>query len=86
MLEFLNADYTFLNEHLARHYGIEGVVGEKYRKVSLNDTVRRGILSHASFLTLTSNPNRTSPVLRGKWIMENILGTPPTSTPICSTD
>ena len=77
VLEFLDADYTFVNERLARHYGIPGIVGDAFRRVSLAGTPRGGILTQASILTLTSNPTRTSPVKRGKWILENILGTPP---------
>jgi hypothetical protein len=77
----LDADETFLNESLASFYGVEGVSGEQFRKVSLGDTPRRGILTHASILTLTSNPTRTSPVKRGKWILENVLGTPPPEPP-----
>lgn len=72
----LTADYTFINEPLARHYGLEGVTGAEFRKVSLEDTPRRGIFGHGSFLTLTSYPNRTSPVLRGQYILENLLHTP----------
>jgi len=79
--EFLNADYTFVNERLARHYGLEGVSGKEFRRVSLASTPRAGVLTHASVLTLTSNPTRTSPVKRGKWILENILGTPPPDPP-----
>ncbi len=75
--DLLKADYTFLNERLAKHYGVDGVVGNKFQKVSSDKTDREGILSHASILTLTSNPNRTSPVKRGKWIMENLLGEEP---------
>src|SRR5262249_57902966 len=73
-LELLTADYTFVNERLARHYGIPGVRGEELRRVSLTDTPRAGILTHAGVLTVTSGPTRTSPVKRGKWILENILG------------
>ena len=80
-LELLTADYTFLNERLALHYGIAGVRGSHFRRVSLRDTGRRGLLGHGSILTVTSRPNRTSPVLRGKWILENILGTPPPAPP-----
>src|SRR5262249_48001239 len=76
LLEFLDADYTFLNERLAKHYGIPFVKGEEFRKVLLEGQ-RGGILTHASVLSITSNPTRTSPVKRGKWILENILGTPP---------
>jgi hypothetical protein len=78
VLDLLDADYTFLNERLARHYGIAGVHGERFRRVSLPaDSVRRGLLGQGSILTGTSRANRTSPVIRGKWILENIFGTPP---------
>jgi len=77
VLEFIDSDYTFLNERLARHYGVKGVLGENFRRVSLVGTPRGGILTHASVLAVTSNPTRTSPVKRGKWILDNILGTPP---------
>ena len=77
ILEFIDSDFTFLNEQLARHYGIPGVKGNYFRRVSLTDHNRGGVLTQASILTITSNPTRTSPVKRGKWIMENILGTPP---------
>ncbi len=77
-LDLLDADYTFLNERLARHYGIPGVYGERFRRVSLPPgSVRRGLLGQGSILTGTSRANRTSPVIRGKWILENIFGTPP---------
>jgi hypothetical protein len=77
-VDLLGADYTFLNERLARHYGILTVKGSHFRRVTLPpDSVRRGLLGHGSVLTLTSYPDRTSPVVRGKWILENILGTPP---------
>jgi hypothetical protein len=75
--DLLRADYTFLNERLARHYGVKGITGPKFQKVTSGKTRRQGILTHASILTLTSNPNRTSPVKRGKWIMENLLGEEP---------
>jgi hypothetical protein len=81
ILDLLDTEETFLNQTLASHYGVEGVTGEAFRKVSLADTQRRGILTHASILTLTSNPTRTSPVKRGKWILENVLGTPPPEPP-----
>ncbi len=77
----LSADFTFLNERLARHYGIDGVKGEDFRKVSIADTPRRGLLGQGSFLTLTSHQTRTSPVLRGKYVLENILNTPPPPAP-----
>src|SRR5262245_39499889 len=81
-LDLLDADYTFLNERLARHYGIPGVYGERFRRVSLPpDSVRRGLLGQGSILTDTSRANRTSPVIRGKWILENIFGTPPPAPP-----
>ena len=79
--EMLSSDFTFLNKQLAAHYGIEGVESEEFQRVSLDQLPRRGVLSHASVLTLTSNPGRTSPVKRGKWILENILGTPPPDPP-----
>ena len=81
ILEFLTGDFTFINERLARHYGMNGVRGETLRKITLPDGKRIGLLTHASILTLTSNPTRTSPVKRGKWIMENVLGTPPPDPP-----
>ena len=82
VLDLLGADYTFLNERLARHYGIRGVYGERFRRVSLPaDSPRRGLLGQGSILTGTSRANRTSPVIRGKWILENILGTPPPPPP-----
>jgi hypothetical protein len=81
VLELIDSDYTFVNERLAKHYGIEGVKGGEFRKVKLPDNRRGGILAQASVLTVTSNPTRTSAVKRGKWIMENILGTPPPPPP-----
>ena len=81
VLEFLTSDTTFLNERLARHYGIPHVYGSHFRPVTLADGNRGGILGHASLLTATSYANRTSPVLRGKWILENILGAPPPPAP-----
>ncbi|MDA8743235.1 DUF1592 domain-containing protein [Rubripirellula amarantea] len=77
----LDADFTYLNEQLARYYGISGVTGDNFRKVSLAGTPRGGLLTHASVLTVTSNPTRTSPVKRGKWILDNLLGTPPPPAP-----
>jgi len=77
VFEFLTADYTFVNERLAKHYGIPGVTGEEFQRVSLKGQPRAGVLTHASILTLTSNPTRTSPVKRGKWVLENLLATPP---------
>ena len=81
VLELLTADYTFVNERLALHYGLAGVRGSHFRRVALRGTARRGLLGHGSILTVTSRPNRTSPVLRGKWIIENILGAPPPAPP-----
>lgn len=81
VLDLLAADYSFLNERLAKHYGIDGVYGEEFRKVPLEDPNRGGILTQASVLTVTSNPTRTSPVKRGKWILDNVLGTPPPDPP-----
>lgn len=81
LLEMLTADYTFVNERLARHYGFQGVSGSQFRKVSYPDDRRRGVLGHASILTLTSHGNRTSPVLRGKWVLEVLLGSPPPPPP-----
>ncbi len=81
VLELLTADYTFVNERLARHYGIDGVYGSRFRKVHIDDENRRGLLGQASILTITSYPNRTSPVLRGKWVLENVLGTPSPAPP-----
>ncbi|MFM9066288.1 MAG: DUF1592 domain-containing protein, partial [Planctomycetota bacterium] len=81
IFDFLTADFTFLNERLAKFYGVEEIKGGQFRRVSLEGTPRLGVLTHGSILTLTSNPTRTSPVKRGKWIMENILGTPPPDPP-----
>jgi Protein of unknown function (DUF1592)/Protein of unknown function (DUF1588)/Protein of unknown function (DUF1585)/Protein of unknown function (DUF1595) len=77
LFDFLTGDYTFVNGRLARFYGLPGVTGDEFEKVSLAGTPRRGVLTHASVLTLTSNPTRTSPVKRGKWVLDNLLGTPP---------
>ena len=77
----LRADYTFLNERLARHYGIPDVHGVQFRRVEYPDETRGGLLGHASLLTITSYANRTSPVVRGVWLLENILGTPPSPAP-----
>ena len=84
VLDLLTADYTFVNERLARHYDIPYVYGSHFRRVSLGqlpDDARRGLLGHASILAVTAYPNRTSPVLRGKWVLENLLGTPPAAPP-----
>jgi hypothetical protein len=77
VLEFLDSDYTFLNEQLAKLYGIDGVGGQQFRRVSLTGKERGGLLTQASILTLTSTSTRTAPVKRGKWVLDNILGTPP---------
>ena len=82
LLDFLAADYTFINESLAKHYGIPGIKGSHFRRITTTKQKRRGMLTHASILTLTSQPERTSPVLRGKFILENILDiTPPPPPP-----
>jgi len=80
-LELLTADYTFVNERLARHYGIPNVYGSRFRRVQVTDPNRRGLLGQASLLTLTSVATRTSPVLRGKYIISNLLNTPPLAPP-----
>ena len=79
--ELLTADYTFLNERLARHYGIDGVVGPQFRRVTLEDPVRHGLLGKGSMLLRTSYGDRTSPVLRGAWVLDKLMGTPPTPPP-----
>ncbi|MEP3930155.1 DUF1592 domain-containing protein, partial [Rhodopirellula bahusiensis] len=79
--ELLSADFTYMNEALARFYGVNDVRGNEFRKVSLSGTPRGGLLTHASVLTVTSNPTRTSPVKRGKWILDNLLNTPPPPAP-----
>jgi hypothetical protein len=76
VLDLLNADYSFINERLARHYGIPDIYGSRFRRVSINEPSRRGLLGQGSILAITSHAERTSPVLRGKWILENILGLP----------
>ena len=81
VVELLDADYTFLNERLARHYGIPNVYGNHFRRVALEHEERKGLLGKGSILTATSYANRTSPVLRGKWVLDNVLGTPPPPPP-----
>ena len=81
LLELFDADYTFLDERLAQHYGIDGVFGDEFRRLSYPDERRRGVLGHGSVLQLTSMSDRTSPVLRGKWVMEVLMGTPPPPPP-----
>jgi mono/diheme cytochrome c family protein len=81
LLDLLDADYTFVNERLAKHYGIPHVYGPYFRRVAVPSDARRGLLGQGSLLLVTSNPNRTSPVIRGKWILENLLGAPPPLPP-----
>src|SRR5207248_3560919 len=81
ILDFIDGKYTFLNERLAQLYGIPGVTGPDFRKVDLTGTVRGGVLTQASVLTVSSYATRTSPVLRGKWILENLLNAPPPPPP-----
>ena len=81
VIELLTADHTFLNERLARHYGIPNVYGSRFRRVSFSDARRGGLLGHGGILTLTSYPTRTSPVQRGRWLLDNILGAPPPPPP-----
>jgi hypothetical protein len=81
VMELLNANYTFVNERLARHYGIPNVYGSRFRRVTLTEEARFGLFGKGSILMVTALPNRTSPVQRGKWVMENVLGTPPPPPP-----
>jgi hypothetical protein len=81
VLDLLTADYTYLNERLALHYGIRDVKGDRFRRVKLADSHRWGLLGKGGILMVTSYPNRTAPVLRGEWIMDTLLGTPPTAPP-----
>jgi hypothetical protein len=85
VLDLLNADYTFVNERLARHYGIPNIYGDHFRRITIKDDARRGLLGQGSFLLVTSVADRTSPVARGKWILENMLGVsapvPPPNVP-----
>ena len=81
LTELLTADYTYVNQRLAKHYGLPAIAGDGFQRVSLADVPRRGILTHASILTLTSDPARTLPVKRGKWIMANVLGNAPPEPP-----
>jgi hypothetical protein len=85
VVDLLTADYTFVNERLAKHYGIPNVYGDQFRRVPVTDEARRGLLGQGSILTVTSHADRTSPVVRGKWILENLLGTaaplPPPNVP-----
>jgi hypothetical protein len=82
VMELLDANYSFLNERLARHYGVEGIYGSRFRKAEFPDKSQRGgLMAHGSLLAVTSYPGRTSPVLRGKWLLDNLLGTPPPPPP-----
>jgi hypothetical protein len=81
VIDLLNADYTFVDETLARHYGIPNVRGSRFRRVAITDEARRGLLGQGSFLLVTSVANRTSPVSRGKWVLENLMGVPPPLPP-----
>jgi hypothetical protein len=81
VLDFLNAPFTYLNGALARHYGIAGVDGEEFQRVELNGRERGGLLTQGSMLTVSSYPTRTSPVLRGKWVLENLMGAAPPPAP-----
>jgi hypothetical protein len=82
VLDLYRADFTFVNELLARHYGFPGIAGNEFRKVQYPDDTRRGVLGQGSVLVQTSYANRTSPVLRGKWVMEVLMGTPPPPPPM----
>jgi hypothetical protein len=81
VLDLMTADYTFVNERLATHYGIPNVYGSQFRRVTLDDEARRGLLGKGAILTVTSHATRTSPVVRGKWILDNILNAPPPPPP-----
>src|SRR5262249_1232150 len=81
VVDLLNADYTFVNERLARHYGMPNIYGSQFRRVKVPSEARRGLLGQASILTVSSYPNRTSPVQRGKWVLTNLLGVPPSPPP-----
>jgi Protein of unknown function (DUF1592)/Protein of unknown function (DUF1588)/Protein of unknown function (DUF1585)/Protein of unknown function (DUF1587)/Protein of unknown function (DUF1595)/Ca-dependent carbohydrate-binding module xylan-binding/Planctomycete cytochrome C len=81
ILDLIDSDFTYVNERLARHYGIAGIKGEQFRRVKLKGRERGGLVTQASILTVTSNPTRTSPVKRGRWVLEQLLGTPPPPPP-----
>jgi mono/diheme cytochrome c family protein len=81
VVDLLDSDYTYLNERLAEHYGIEGIYGSEFRRVNLEDDTRHGLLGQASILTVTSYPNRTAPTIRGKWVLEQLLGMSPPPPP-----
>jgi hypothetical protein len=79
--DLLNTDYTFVNQRLAEHYGMKGIYGNEFRRVAVTDPNRQGLLGQASIMTVTSYPNRTAPTIRGKWVLEQLLGTPPPPPP-----
>jgi mono/diheme cytochrome c family protein len=81
VMELLNGNYTYVNERLAKHYGIPNIYGDRFRRVTITDGIRGGLLGQGGILTATSYPNRTSPVLRGKWVLDNLLGSPPPPPP-----
>jgi hypothetical protein len=81
VVDLLKTDYTFVNQRLAEHYGIKGVVGNEFRRVTLDDPQRQGLLGKASVMSVTAYPNRTAPTIRGKWVLEQLLGTPPPPPP-----
>jgi hypothetical protein len=81
VLDLMTADYTFVNERLARHYGVPNVKGSQFRRVTVTDEARRGLLGHGSVLMVSSHTDRTSPVVRGKWILDNLMGAPPPAPP-----
>src|ERR1700682_1768202 len=80
-IDLLNADYTFVNERLAVHYGIPNVYGSHFRRVPVTDEARKGLVGKGAILLVPSQPDRTSPVVRGKWILDNLLGAPPPPPP-----
>jgi hypothetical protein len=81
VIDLLTTDYTYLNERMAQHYGIKGIYGGEFRRVKIEDPNRYGLLGQASILAVTSYPNRTAPTIRGKWVLEQLLGTPPPPPP-----
>jgi hypothetical protein len=81
IVDLLTTDYTFINQRLAQHYGIEGIYGSEFRRISVTDPRRQGLLGHASIMAVTAYPNRTAPTIRGKWVLEQLLGTPPPPPP-----
>jgi hypothetical protein len=81
VLDLMTADYTFVNERLAKHYGLSNIYGDQFRRVPVSDDARKGLLGKGAILLLTSNADRTSPVVRGKWILDNLLGAPPPPPP-----